>query len=257
MKTLVAVMTCHRPSYQYKAKAQLETWIPLVRQYPGVDVIFFTGVPTIQYTISMDRELNRDTVTTTAPDNYSGIPLKVLAMLKWAAAMRYDHVLKVDDDVYVAPRRFPALLTSYDFVGRFRGPHGGYPAYFASGFGYMLSAKAVDAVLETPWNGDWMDERFVANALAARGIFGYSDDVNYCVTGPFTTPVNLINGRHAGGTVFCEYNANDIRQLHTLLGNAPLLPAKPLSAMPRMMVTAAQLAAAPRDKAPVGKVRHE
>ena len=252
MKTLVAIKTCHRPEYFAKARAQWETWVQPVRQH--ADVIFFSGRHPVYGAV--DREI-MNAVWLDAPDDYLGIPRKVQLLCQWAYNRNYGRTLLLDDDVYVVPSRFPNLLTELDYVGRFRGPHGGYPAYFASGFAYFLSRRALEIVANTPWNGDWMDERFVANALAARGIFGYSDDINYCVTGPFTVPDRLVRSRHAGGTVFCEYDAPAIQMLHRMLGNAPQLPRHAgLKAMPEVTITAAQLAAPPRDKAPVGKVKH-
>jgi hypothetical protein len=248
VKTLIAIMTCQRPEYFGKALAQWFTWVPDVSHYPEVDVVFFTGrraafVNTVFETVALD-----------APDDYRGIPLKVLAMLKWSAARDYGRTIKLDDDVYVVPSRFPNLLTSLDYVGRFRGPHGGYPAYFASGFAYTLSRRAVEIVASTPWNQDWMDERFVANALAARGIFGFSDEANYRVSGPHTLPHVIPHSQHAKGTVFCEYFPKELYELHRIMKNAPPTNFADAKPMPPVIISPEQLAAPPRDNPPIGKV---
>ena len=119
-------------------------------------------------------------------DSYRGIPLKVQAIMRWAAEHCYDVTAKCDDDVYVIPERFPYLSCEMsEYTGRFRTPHGKvYPVHFASGFFYWLRNRAMQTVADTPWNGDWMDERFVATALARRGMFGMHDADSYKVTGP-------------------------------------------------------------------------
>lgn len=250
MKTLVAIKTCHKPEYFAKAQAQWQTWVPGV--LPLADVIFFCGRHPVYGAV--EQEI-MNAVWLDAPDNYLGIPRKVQLLCQWAYSRNYGRVLLLDDDVYVIPSRFPNLLTELDYVGRFRGPHGGYPAYFASGFAYFLSRRALEIVANTPWNGDFMDERFTANALAVHGIFGYTDDVNYQVSGPFTLPHALPYSRHGKGTVFCEYGASEIRELHKIMGNAPVTPRESLKEMPHCTITAAQLAIKPRDSAPLSKIR--
>jgi hypothetical protein len=249
MKTLVAIKTCHKPEYFAKAQAQWQTWAQGV--LPMADVIFFCGRHPVYGAV--EQEI-MNAVWLDASDDYLGIPRKVQLLCQWAHARNYGRTLLLDDDVYVVPSRFPNLLTELDSVGRFRGPHGGYPAYFASGFAYFLSRRALEIVANTPWNGDWMDERFVANALAARGIFGYTDDANYRVSGPHTLPHTLPHSYHAKGTVFCEYGAAEIRELHKTMGNAPPTNYKEAKPMPQVSITNEVLAMPPRDSAPARKV---
>lgn len=249
MKKLVAVMTCH--ANVARANAQRRTWVPFIREH--ADVQFFLGAPpkTLDGSPEPDETWFPDVV-----DDYRGIPLKVQRICQWAVERGYDYVMKADDDVYIAPKRFPALPLTGDYVGRFRSPAGRYPAHFASGFAYWLSQKAAAIVAGTHWNKDWMDERFVANALAHFNVFGYTDPVNYLVTGPHLEGAEVINRAilHAG-TVFCEYkNPKAMMSMHAALCNMPPVPNHPgLRAAPAVYCSEELLYAPPCDQIPVQK----
>ncbi len=240
-------MTCAQRGYRAKAASQRETWVPLVRAH-GTDVFFFLG--------KEGQPRCADEIILDAPDDYAGIPLKVKAIMRWAAERKYDYVSKCDDDVYVVPRRYEALkLHPYDYIGRFRGPCGIYPAHFASGFFYSLSLKAAVIVGAAPWHGDWMDERHIANTLAANGIYGHTDPGSYLVTGPFHPPVDLLrqNVAQRSGTAYCQYGPDGMREMHACFWDASPVPATYLHAAPRPRVTFAQAAARPTDEIPVEK----
>lgn len=238
-------MACHCPRNIENVSAQRETWAAAITASGYADVRFFFGRPPGK------RYAGDDEIFLDVDDSYDGIPAKVQAIMGWAAEREYSHTMKADDDIYVCPERFPKLSLDGDYIGRFRAPFGVYPAYFASGFAYWLSLKAAKIVATAPWNGDWMDERFVANTLATRGIYGKHDDSNYFVTGPHTTPDNVPK-RHIirNGTVFCQYAAADIRRMHDLLCDSAA-PARsaPLKDMPKVKVTAEMLMAKPKDSA--------
>lgn len=254
MKILVAVMTCHGRRYRARAAAQRATWVPELRAQ-GHNVVFFYGadpkVPGYNNTAS-DEVWFED-----IDDKYTGIPRKVQRICAWAYDHGYDYVAKVDDDVYIVPQRFQWLpLEGRDYVGRFRGPHGNYPPHFASGFTYFLSRTAAHFVRRANWNGDWMDERFVATALARQDIFGASDHVNYCVTGPHMDLATLLSHRELSkGTVFCEYNPEQMHAMHAAFRAAqPIWPQPTLVPVPPCVVTDFEMMARPCDKIPDGKV---
>lgn len=245
MKHLISIMTCHK-NYD-KAEAQRQTWVKDVRALGFADVVFFLGYPTKL----SDRMPKADEVWLSVDDSYLGLTKKVQAMAAWSVAHGYTHRSKCDDDVYAVPKRLAALpIAEHDYVGRFRGPHGIYPAHFASGFFYTLSRKADEIIASTAWNGDWLEERFVANRLALDGIFGYNDPVNYKVTGPFTPASAILNRRALqDGTVFCEYKASQQAEMHACLKDAlPILNHPGLRQVPQVSITQAQFDAAPTDK---------
>ena len=247
MRKLIAIMTCHRK--REWADAQRQTWVKDVVARGYADVRFFYGRPS---SAGSAYVMHDDEVWLGGDDSYRGIPLKVQAIMRWAVEHCYDVTAKCDDDVYVVPERFPSLLCDMaDYTGRFRTPYGKvYPVHFASGFFYWLRNRAMQVVADTSWNGDWMDERFVATALARRGMFGAHDD-SYKVTGPHLPPSSVLqvgNLRH--GTVFCEYGPKAMYAMHSALGRLGPVARTPLEFTPRMMVTDAILSSRPDDDIP-------
>ena len=251
MRWLIGVMTCHK-NYD-KAEAQRQTWVKDVRALGFADVVFFLGEP-IKLS---DRMPKSDEVWLPVDDSYLGLTKKIQAMCAWSAARGYDYHSKCDDDVYAVPTRLRALsIEGYDYSGRFRGPHGNYPSSFASGFFYTLSQRADELVARSIWNGDWLEERFVANRLAMEGIFGYNDPVSYKVCGPTVSAKEILKRKTlADGTVFCEYTAHQQAELHALLRHLPPVTGHPgLRQVPKVNITQAQFDAAPTDKPPVHKI---
>lgn len=254
MKKLVAVMTCLKPGYKAKADAIRATWAKRLRA-DGTDVLFFTGnTPGAQW--------GYDTIALDCPDGYEGIPLKVKGILQWATERKYDLISKCDDDVYVVPNRYRVLpLYHYNYIGRFRGPCGNYPAHFASGFFYTLSYHAARFIVNTPWNGDWMDERFIANTLAYYGIGGHHDVNNYLVTGPFHKPADLVKlpKYYAGGAAYCQYGPQDMLEMHKYFADAMPI-AEHTTALPEaplVHVTLPRLQMQPLDCIPVEKLKRQ
>ena len=249
MRKLIAVMTCHQKAAW--ADAQRKTWVKDIVGRGYADVKFFLGRP------NDHSQLMSDEVWLDVDDSYSGIPLKVQAICKYTEEHCYDYVAKCDDDAYVAPERFPALPLMDDYIGRFRSPYGKvYPSCFASGFFYWLTNRAAKIVAETQWNGDWMDERFVATALARKGITGYSDFTNYQVSGPHTEGLSVLNNElHRNGTVFCEYGPRAMHVMHLALRDVKPVPRwSGLIRQPEVTVTDQILNSPPGDAAPEHKL---
>lgn len=232
---------------------QRRTWVADIVASGYADVRFFLG------TLHRARApWNDDEVYLDCPDDYTGIPLKVQGICAYAEEHGYDFTLKCDDDVYVVPQRFPHLpLIGAQYIGRFRPPHGDvYPPHFASGFAYWMDSMCSSLVARTPWNGDWMDERFVATVLARHGIFGYTDLVNYIVSGPYLTGAEVKN-RHTfkDGTIFCEYGPGGMESMHAAFKNVSDVSEHPgLLKVPEVVVTDEILSAGPNDKIPPQKL---
>lgn len=249
MRRLIAVMTCHGKAYRAKADAQRATWASDSRVRDFADVKFFLGRP------PDGREPERDEVFVDVPDDYSGIPAKVQEICYHAVVNGYGQVAKLDDDVYVVPSRLATLPLKGDYVGRFRGPVNCYPAHFACGFTYWLSANAAQFVSVQLWNRDWMDERFVANALALQGIGGRHDSFNYVVSGPFTSPEALVRRPVlCNGTFYCQYGAAAMLEMHKHFAAVEPVPHHPgLSSVPLCRPTRAEMMQPPIDQIPLEK----
>ena len=251
MRKLIAVMTCQKN--RVKADAQRATWVKDIREQ-GTDVVFFLGPPGPKDSPFAKQD---EVFLFGVDDSYWGIPDKVIRICQWALENGYDYVAKCDDDVYIAPLRFAALPLGADYIGRFRGPHGQYPAHLASGFFYWLSAAACVHIQRSGrLNRDWMDERYVANLLALWNIYGYTDPVNYIVSGPYTSGQEILNRKIlASGTVFCEYRANQMQEMHDALRFAEPVPGHPgLRAVPTVRITQLQFEARCTDRPPAHKV---
>lgn len=249
MKILIAIKTCHANAE--RAHSQRVTWVPEVKEF--ADVRFFLGAP--KFPDYAGPELDEIWLHD-VQDDYRGLPEKAHRIIQWSDEREYDWTVMLDDDVYIAPKRFPDLPLMGDYVGRFRGPCGGYPAYFSSGFCYFLSHRSVSAVARTPLGKDWMDERFVANALAFHGIYGYTDPVNYLVTGPHLEGRAVINRAVLrSGTVFCEYKTRSaMLSMHEVLKDRPPVPGHPgLRPVTASTVSVDQLYAPPTDSIPKQK----
>lgn len=247
MKWLIAIMSCHQPQYVAKTVAQRCTWVEQVKDF--ADVVFFRGRNYSQPDFSNEVWLDVD-------DSYSGIPEKVRGIFAWGAERGYEYISKCDDDVYCIPSRLKELPRKGDYVGRFRGPCGGYPADFASGFFYTLSHKAARIVANTSVKQDWMDERFIGNLLAMKGAECWSDQSSYVVSGPHIRPEHIVNRAVIrDGAVFCEYHAPALYQLHEHIGYLEPVKKPELVRVRNVKLTEEILAQRPRDKAPARKVQ--
>lgn len=181
-KVLLAVMTCH----SMKARADIcrATWAKPVE---GIDLKFFLGRRPERKPISPPGWHQwlpgADEVALDCDDDYFHLPLKVQEAVKWALENGYDFMAKTDDDVYARPERaataFPTGLGVH-YAGRTRGPSGGKRAPYNSGFFYWLDRKAMEAVAQAKWDGDFAEDRWVGNVLLDRGIQA-SPDYRYSV----------------------------------------------------------------------------
>ena len=248
MRRLIAVVTCHAGKYRERANAQRETWVKTVPGSP-FDLKFFLGTPP-----TPDIVPQPDEVFLPVDDGYHGMPAKVQAMCKWAFDAGYDYVFKTDDDCYISiANLLAAPHAPHDYVGRFRGPSGGYPADYASGFGYHLSRRAMEVVASAPLNGDWAEDRYVATVLAAAGIQGWTDTQHYVACYPGVVPEHIFHGGLRWAAVWCEYPPALIRRCHQIWSrtrpptpNPVQLKAVPIPGANR------PVPAAPNDKPPDG-----
>jgi hypothetical protein len=208
-KQLIAIVTCHDPRYRARAAAQRATWI---KDAVGeIDVLFFLGEPPMP---GMSRPAD-EVWLEGIDDGYLGMPAKVQAMFAWARQHGYTNVLKTDDDCYIIVQHLIAAPhIGHPYVGRFRGPSGGFPADYASGYAYWLDTRAMDAVIKASLNEDWAEDRFVANVLAQAGIAGATDDKNYLACFPPVIPEKVFAGPLQLASVFCEYPPHLLHEMY-------------------------------------------
>jgi GT2 family glycosyltransferase len=169
-RVLVAVVTCR--AFRERAESQRKTWLP---QVDFADVRFFVGRGKARDD-ARDGEVELD-----VPDGYDHLPHKVKAVCAWAVEQGYDYIFKIDDDVYVDAERLAQAVPTegQDYVGRLRGPSGGFPAPYASGFSYWLSKEAASYVARARVN-DVAEDRWIGNVMQAAG-FKCVPDYRYVV----------------------------------------------------------------------------
>ncbi len=204
---LMAVMTCAK--FQSRADAQRATWVPFVK---GADVVFFVGT-----------EQSPGAVTLDVPDDYWHLPHKVQAMCTWALARGYKHLFKIDDDVYVHPGRLLRSDYQHDYVGPERGPSGGFPAPYSSGFAYWLSRRSMQLVADAEID-DPAEDRWVGNVLRRAGI-ACTADRRYTIINSLNTQ-NVTTG--SDGPLIsndiiavAELEPDQMRRVHTRAGSRP------------------------------------
>lgn len=201
-KILIAVMSCG-PYQLTRAKAVRDTWGSEVQ---GADVRYFYGLGV--------TALHPDEIILDAPDHYKGFPLKVQAMRLWALEAGYAKVVKVDDDVYLRPERLLEAVPEASYAGRVRGPSGGYPAPYCSGFCYWLDRAALEILVKAKWNGDFAEDRFTATVLHQAGIRP-AHDFRYAVVYSKNNAKSSKEPPLAGNPVIaaCEYGPEQMSQI--------------------------------------------
>jgi hypothetical protein len=117
-KILIGVMTCHKYRYfntyhsdgpgGYRVQLIRDTWKNLVP--PGVDFKFFYG--------RSNSTPKEDEVFLDEYDGFYGTTRKVRAMLKYSHDLGYEHLLQLDDDVFIdVPAMLKSDFANYDYHG--------------------------------------------------------------------------------------------------------------------------------------------
>jgi hypothetical protein len=92
-----------------------------------------------------------DEVILDCGDAHSDLPEKIREIARWAYNHDYDHVVKLDDDVVIDPKRFLTLVGYHDFTGMGKTVDGtAETIQMPYGFCYVLSRKAMSIVANSP-----------------------------------------------------------------------------------------------------------
>lgn len=210
-RVLVAVITCDRD--RPKNEAQRDTCFADIH---GADVRFFFGRGVAQ---------NPDEVMLDVEDDYKNLPDKVSHMLKWALDQGYDYIFRMDSDVYVVMERLMANIPiGHDYCGRLRGPSGTYPAPYASGFAYWLSAKAA-LVRCSSTTEDIAEDRATGNILMQAGI-KCKPDYRYAVVTSVKNAKSAVEGPRKDNDLIaaCEFSAEGLYAAHQQYLHSPSMP---------------------------------
>lgn len=206
-KLLIAVITCEARKDQ--ADAQRATWVQDVDP-DWADVRFFRGGR---------PDPNDYRLVLPVDDSYAGLPAKVKAVMAWSGREGYNGVLKLDDDVYLVPRREQrSRHEAYDYVGNFRSPTGRSSFSYASGFSYRLSRSTASILSSAMLTEDTMEDRHTGSVLESVLPPRRLDEKRYSCTFPcgIDHPAKLWSsavGR--SGIAFAQYPAEQFKGLHT------------------------------------------
>jgi hypothetical protein len=201
-KTLIGITTCH--PYRDRAAAIRNTW---AREVEHADVRFFFG---------RGPKLHDDEVILDCPDGYQYLTHKTQLMRRWAIAQDYDRVIKADDDCYLRPERL-AKVAPLDYIGRLRGPSGNYPAPYCSGFCYVLSRRALEALAPIEWQSDddFAEDRWTGNQLLRLAIAPVNDPhfiVEYSKNSAVSGREPPLRGNRVVAS--CEYRPDLMHTVH-------------------------------------------
>lgn len=207
LNTVVTLITC-RPNLDTRVARLRAGWIADLAAW-GVPVLVMVG--------DGDGRQEGDVVHLEAPDDYEGLPQKVLAAAEWVRTRTgFGHMLKIDDDTFLNAAAFFGQQTyrRFAYYGRVvtrapgqmtrdwhwekarttRGRHeldrSPEPARYADGgSGYVLSRRALNALARarvTPQGRiaeaqAFLEDKLIGDLLATQGIapegLGYSAQV--------------------------------------------------------------------------------
>jgi hypothetical protein len=180
-KILIAVPTCF--SFQYErweqkdektrfhangpneqTQAVRDTWAKDVLPFKNVTLKFFYGKPSDGF----PRQPLADEVFLDVPDGYGGLPLKTVALCKYAVENGYKFIYKADTDTFVHIDRLliEIMENHFDYAG-YR-----HANVCSGGPGYLLSDTAAK-IVATHGNepGEiWAEDTHVSRVLARHGI---------------------------------------------------------------------------------------
>jgi|SRR5580692_12085237 hypothetical protein len=195
-KILFAIVTCFRKTYAPEAthsthKSGINSNVQWVQDtwfadtLGVVDAKFFFGGATSVASIwepggitlpPQESHDGRGVVLPVGDDYYSLVP-KVRAVIRWAYDHGYDYLYKIDDDVYVDVEKTLAGFLPVDYRGNMRegqvkrfGEEPELTVKYACGPCYILSRKAMEAIINSPEPATPYEDRATGYVLSLAGI---------------------------------------------------------------------------------------
>jgi len=201
---VIGVKSCARDLKAGFHEAIRQTWGQI-----HVPVRFFVGN-------GLYEGVQEDEIVLDCPDDYKSLPFKTKKMLSWLLGTDATHMFLCDNDTYVYEPEFQKLnYEPYDYAGKislwpagvqvgktFRyndglgTTHDPCWPWASGGYGYFISKKAAEAVVETE-PCSWAEDLWVGQALGPLNQTGQISikDIPYHnvatwhfnkTTGPFT-----------------------------------------------------------------------
>ncbi|MCC5964017.1 MAG: glycosyltransferase family 2 protein [Rhodobacteraceae bacterium] len=200
--TLVALVSCHA-NLASRVPQVMAAWGTVLRAR-GIPVITVVGRPAGQY--RAPTRFDGSVLQLDAPDDYEGLPQKILALAEWVLARTgFGRMLKIDDDCYLDPNAYFAdgafLNTPYygrplrrvagsmdrawhmakagSVRGRQELDKSPEPSLYADGStGYMLARPALQSLVTTRNTArgraleqvSFMEDKLVGDLLGLAGV---------------------------------------------------------------------------------------
>jgi hypothetical protein len=204
MSLVIGIKSCARDLRAGFHEAIRQTWGQIYHP-----VMFFTGNGTYE-------NLKPDEVVLDAPDDYKSLPRKTKKMMSWFLDAPQTHMFLCDNDTFIYEPEFLKLdYEPYDYAGKIslwpKGATVGTTFHYndglgntydpcwpwaSGGYGYFVSKKAAEAVVETE-PCSWAEDLWVGQVLGPLNQAGqmsikdapYHNLATYHfnkATGPFT-----------------------------------------------------------------------
>jgi hypothetical protein len=175
-RLLIAVLSCQRDRALGHHETIRQRWNKNIADVS--DIRFFIGG-------SQPTDLLTDEVWLDVPDGYQQLSLKTKGICSWMLTQGYDFVFKCDCDTNIFPDRFKTCgYENFDYSGRFYGGAPGTPGTAAGGWGYFLSRKACEVVLNFEYPITASEDQMVGDALhphiVVRGIRAQHLETSVC-----------------------------------------------------------------------------
>lgn len=194
--------------------ACLETWFGQMMREPPTECypVWLMGNPQLT-----EPKLEGHTLWLPCRDEYKWLPAKTKYFCQWAAQnVEFEHLLKCDDDTYVAWDRLKKFIPPGPFVGR------NVRNYPNGGAGYILNKAAAKVAGEVMPNAEGAEDLLIGQLLPKAGFsltessrFGHS---HMDIESPIPTN-NMITGHE------WRDGDGDMRQAHRrLYGSAEAKP---------------------------------
>lgn len=145
-----------------RIQALRDTWLKDIEPFRAyVDYKLFYGAP-------HNREALSDEVYLSCPDDYASLPLKTVAICKYALEHGYKWIFKADDDtgIYVDRLIHELMSNRFDYAGYC------HHSVCTGGTGYWLSQRALKLVAQMGGSPDhWAEDVWISKIMSNGNIY--------------------------------------------------------------------------------------
>jgi hypothetical protein len=217
-KVLITISSWENAAVKGYHKAQRDTFLRHVREYPNLDYKFFIGdgSPTGEDESILDQSFTQvaaahgdrykyikpdtykpepDEIVLHVPDDYKHNAYKTKGSHRWAIEHGYTHIFQCTSDTFIDIHRLMRSgFENHDYIGNAEG------IYARGGNGYWLTSATSSLILDervTLWAEDW----WVGTVLTKKGIKLHHDG-RYAERPDVPNKENQVISSHLGWPYF-------------------------------------------------------